>query len=106
MTAYLAGMLQAPSRHQLGLLAHLHSWVVVAGIGAAAVITICLLRGPVMTDKFLGAFGNLAGKYGPKMFYAAIGVLVVGIVINEVGLIIIGASLAGSLLLGLLAWHY
>ena len=106
MTAYLAGMLQAPSRHHLDLLAHLHSWVVVAVIGVAAVISICLLRGPVMTDKFLSSFGNLAGKYGPKIFYGAVGVLVVGIVINEVGLIIIGASLAGSLLLGLLAWHY
>ncbi len=104
MSAYLAAPLRLAGH--LNLLAHLHAWTIVAGIGIAGVITIGILRGPVMTDKFLSTFGNLAGKVGPKIFYAAIGVLVIGIFTSQVAMIIIGASVAGSLLLGLLAWHY
>jgi hypothetical protein len=105
MTAYLAGALDLAGQHK-DLLAYLHSWVVVAGIGVAAVVVICLLRGPVMTDKVLGTFGALASKFGPKIFYAAVGVLIVGILIGQIALIIIGGGVAGSLLVGLLAWHY
>jgi len=106
MTEHLAGLLLSSGQHHTDLLSYLHSWVIVAGIGIAGLITICLLRGPVMTDKFLSSFGALASKFGPKIFYGAVGVLVVGIVVNQLALIIIGAALAGSLLVGLMAWHY
>jgi len=106
MTANLAELLQLPGHHAPDLFAYLHSWFAVAAIGVAGVIVICILRGPVMTDRFLAAFGKLAGKFGPKIFFASVGVLVVGIFINQVALIIVGAAVAGSLLLGLLAWHY
>jgi len=94
------------SLHHLNLLGGLGPWTIVAGIGIAAVVIVCILRGPVMTDKFLATFGKLAGKFGPKIFYVAVAVLIVGIVLGQLALIIIGAGVAGSLLLGLLAWHY
>ncbi len=106
MTAYLDRALTLAGPHSQDPLAYLHSWGLVAAIGVAGVVAICVLRGPVMTDRFLAAFGNLAGKFGPKIFYVSAGVLIVGVFINAAPLIILGAVVAGALLLGLIAWHY
>jgi hypothetical protein len=99
-------MIRVLGRGSGGLFSAVHRWEIIAGIGVVAIIVICLLRGPVMTDKFLATFGGVVGKVGPKVFFVGLGILVVGIVINAAALMVLGGILAGGLLIGLIAWHY
>jgi hypothetical protein len=99
-------MVEAASRYKLGIGDFFHSWELIVVLGAAAIVTILLLHGPVVSDRALARFGTAAMKVGPKILLAGTAVLILGILVHVVALMVIGGASAGIVLLGLIAWNY
>ena len=79
--------------------------LIVGGLGAVAVISV-LLWIPVVFDRFNDFLSRNAPKAAPKIFLVGFGFLLPGLVFHVLVLDVVGASMIGLLMLGLIYDNY
>lgn len=105
-SAYLAGtaaILGRPARHDVMVFLTGRQILVILACGVAIVILLAL---PVLGEFLKGEFTSRARRVAPTVFLLGLGVLIIGLIAGAGVLDILGASMMGLILFGMLLEHY
>ena len=75
-------------------------------VAAVLVLLFTLLWVPVLSDRFTSFLSKKAPRFAPRIFFAGLGILLTGLVVNVAFLIIAGSALMGLILLAWILDNY